>query len=94
MRWQEVEESPALYPAARLVRFDKLSRLPENLTDAACGLAIGGGFGGRQLYKDHDEAIFYATARWSSTPSPSLVPEGRTSSTGRSSSSSWPAARA
>ncbi len=30
-------------------------------TDAACGLATGGGFGGRQLYSDHDEAIFNAT---------------------------------
>jgi hypothetical protein len=43
------------------VCFDNLSRLPEDLADAACRLATGGGFGGRQLYSDHDEAIFYAT---------------------------------
>ena len=41
--------------------FDILSRLPEDLADAACRLATGGGFGGRQLYSDHDEAIFDAT---------------------------------
>jgi putative DNA primase/helicase len=44
-----------------LVCFDNLSRLPEELADAACRLASGGGFGGRQLYGDHDEAIFDAT---------------------------------
>jgi hypothetical protein len=43
------------------VCFDNLSRLPEELADAACRLATGGGFGGRQLYSDHDEAIFDAT---------------------------------
>ena len=36
--------------------------LPENLADAAaCRLATGGGFGGRQVYSDHGEAIFDAT---------------------------------
>ena len=40
---------------------DNLSHLPEKLADAACRLATGGGFGGRQLYSDHDEAIFDAT---------------------------------
>jgi hypothetical protein len=43
------------------VCFDNLSHLPEELADAACRLATGGGFGGRQLYSDHDEAIFDAT---------------------------------
>jgi hypothetical protein len=38
-----------------------LSHLPEQLADAACRLATGGGFGGRELYSDHDEAIFDAT---------------------------------
>jgi hypothetical protein len=38
-----------------------LSQLPEELADAACRLATGGGFGGRELYSDHDEAIFDAT---------------------------------
>src|SRR5262249_6872751 len=32
-----------------------------DLADAACRLATGGGFGGRQLYSDYDEAIFDAT---------------------------------
>lgn len=40
--------------------FDNLSRLPEDLADAACRLATGGGFGGRQIYSDHDEDIFDA----------------------------------
>jgi hypothetical protein len=43
------------------VCFENLSRLPEDLADAACRLATGSGFGGRQLYSDHDEAIFDAT---------------------------------
>jgi hypothetical protein len=38
-----------------------LSHLPDELADAACRLATGGGFGGRELYSDHDEAIFDAT---------------------------------
>jgi hypothetical protein len=53
-----------LVAAARnswLVCFDNLSHLPEELADAACRLATGGGFGGRELYSDHDEAIFDAT---------------------------------
>jgi putative DNA primase/helicase len=53
-----------LVAAARnswIVCFDNLSHLPEELADAACRLATGGGFGGRELYSDHDEAIFDAT---------------------------------
>jgi len=38
-----------------------LSHLPEELADGACSLATGGGFGGRELYSDHDQAIFDAT---------------------------------
>ena len=41
-----------------LVCFDNLSHLSEELADAACRLATGGGFGGRELYRDHDEAVF------------------------------------
>ena len=44
-----------------IVCFDNLSHLPDELADAACRLATGGGFGGRELYSDHDEAIFDAT---------------------------------
>ncbi len=44
-----------------IVCFDNLSHLPEELADAACRLATGGGFGGRELYSDDDEAIFDAT---------------------------------
>ena len=54
-----------LVAAARnpwLVCFDNLSHLPEELADAACRLATGGGFGGRELYSDHlEEAVFDAT---------------------------------
>jgi hypothetical protein len=35
--------------------------LPQDLADAACRLATGGGFGGRELYSDFDEAVFDAT---------------------------------
>ena len=40
---------------------DNLRHLPEELADAACRLTTGDGFGGRELYIDHDEAIFDAT---------------------------------
>ena len=40
--------------------FDNLSHLPDELADAACRLATGGGFGGRELYSDHDQAVFDA----------------------------------
>jgi hypothetical protein len=53
-----------LVAAARnswLVCFDNLSHLPEELADAACRLTTGGGFGGRELYSDHEEAVFDAT---------------------------------
>src|SRR6202521_4969794 len=38
----------------------ELSKTQE-LADAACRLATGGGFGGRELYSGHDEAVFDAT---------------------------------
>ena len=58
---REVRDLIAAARNSWLVSFDNLSRLPEELADAACRLATGGGFGGRQLYSDHDEAIFDAT---------------------------------
>jgi hypothetical protein len=58
---REVRDLTAAAQNSWLVCFDNLSRLPEDLADAACRLATGGGFGGRQLYSDHDEAIFDAT---------------------------------
>src|SRR6266478_982577 len=58
---REVRDLIAATRNSWLVCFDNLSRLPEDLADAACRLATGGGFGGRQLYSDHDEAIFDAT---------------------------------
>jgi hypothetical protein len=58
---REVRDLTAAARNSWLVCFDNLSRLPEELADAACRLATGGGFGGRQLYSDHDEAIFNAT---------------------------------
>ena len=58
---REVRDLTAAARNSWLVCFDNLSRLPEDLADAACRLATGGGFGGRKLYSDHDEAIFDAT---------------------------------
>ncbi|HVB81599.1 MAG TPA: hypothetical protein VNE82_16835 [Candidatus Binataceae bacterium] len=58
---REVRDLVAAARNSWLVCFDNLSRLPEELADAACRLATGGGFGGRELYSDHDEAVFDAT---------------------------------
>jgi hypothetical protein len=46
---REVRDLTAAARNSWLVCFDNLSRLPEDLADAACRLATGGGFGGRQL---------------------------------------------
>lgn len=58
---REVRDMIAAARNSWIVCFDNLSHLPEDLADAACRLATGGGFGGRELYSDHDEAIFDAT---------------------------------
>src|SRR5271166_3495681 len=58
---REVRDLIAAARNSWIVCFDNLSHLPEDLADAACRLATGGGFGGRELYSDHDEAIFDAT---------------------------------
>jgi hypothetical protein len=58
---REVRDLTAAARNSWLLCFDNLSRLPEDLADAACRLATGGGFGGRELYSDHDEAVFDAT---------------------------------
>ncbi|MGO9607105.1 MAG: hypothetical protein ACLQAT_27560 [Candidatus Binataceae bacterium] len=58
---REVRDLTAAARNSWIVCFDNLSHLPDELADAACRLATGGGFGGRQLYSDHDEAIFDAT---------------------------------
>jgi hypothetical protein len=58
---REVRDLTAAARNSWIVCFDNLSHLPEQLADAACRLATGGGFGGRELYSDHDEAIFDAT---------------------------------
>src|SRR5260370_18638481 len=58
---REVRDLIAAARNSWIVCFDNLSQLPEELADAACRLATGGGFGGRGLYSDHDEAIFDAT---------------------------------
>src|ERR1700746_2043381 len=55
---REVRDLTAAARNSWLVCFDNLSRLPEELADAACRLATGGGFGGRELYSDHEEAVF------------------------------------
>jgi hypothetical protein len=58
---REVRDLIAAARNSWVVCFDNLSHLPEDLADAACRLATGGGFGGRELYSDHDEATFDAT---------------------------------
>jgi hypothetical protein len=58
---REVRDLIAAARNSWIVCFDNLSRLPEELADAACRLATGGGFRGRQLYSDHDQALFDAT---------------------------------
>jgi len=58
---REVRDLTAAARNSWIVCFDNLSHLPEELADAACRLATGSGFAGRELYSDHDEAIFDAT---------------------------------
>jgi hypothetical protein len=58
---REVRDLTAAARNSWLVCFDNLSHLPDELADAACRLATGGGFGGRELYTNHDEAVFDAT---------------------------------
>jgi hypothetical protein len=58
---REVRDLTAAARNSWIVCFDNLSHLPDELADAACRLATGGGFGGRELYSDHDQAIFDAT---------------------------------
>lgn len=43
-----------------IVSFDNMSWVPPTLSDGLCRLSTGGGLGGRQLYTDHDEAVFDA----------------------------------
>ncbi len=42
------------------VGFDNISRLSDQMSDALCTIATGGGFSARQLYSDDDEKIFQA----------------------------------
>ena len=58
---REVRDLTAAAKNSWLVCFDNLSHLSDEFADAACRLATGGGFGGRELYSDHDEAVFDAT---------------------------------
>jgi hypothetical protein len=43
-----------------VLAFDNLSSIPSGLSDTLCRLASGGSFAVRQLYTDHDEALFDA----------------------------------
>lgn len=43
-----------------VMAFDNISKISEWLADAMCRLATGTGLGGRELYTDHDEAVFEA----------------------------------
>jgi hypothetical protein len=58
---REVRDLVAAARNSWIVCFDNVSRLPDDFADAACRLATGGGFGGRELFSDHDEAVFDAT---------------------------------
>jgi hypothetical protein len=58
---REVRDLVAAARNSWQVCFDNLSHLPQDLADAACRLVTGGGFGGRELYGDFDEAVFDAT---------------------------------
>jgi hypothetical protein len=60
-----------------LLELRYLRHLPDELADAACRLAIGG-FGSRDLYSDHDEAIFDATRPLMLSAMPDLAPRGPT----------------
>jgi hypothetical protein len=42
-----------------LLAFDNVSSIPNDLSDAFCGLSTGGGFGKRALYTDRSEQVFY-----------------------------------
>lgn len=66
-----------------IVCFDNLSNLPDDLADAACRLATGGGFGGRELYSDYDAAVFDATRPLVFNSIPDLGAARPTRSTGR-----------
>jgi hypothetical protein len=44
-----------------LLAFDNLSALSDEMSDALCRLATGGGLGTRKVYTNADEAIFQAT---------------------------------
>ena len=57
---REVRDLIAAARNSWIVCFDNLSHLPDELADAACRLATGGGFGGRQLYSDQDQVVFDA----------------------------------
>ena len=57
---REVRDLTAAARNSWLVCFDNLGRLPEDLADAACRLATGGGFGGPQLYSAARPLVFKA----------------------------------
>lgn len=44
-----------------VLAYDNLSRVPNDLSDALCRLATGGGFATRQLYENDEETILEAT---------------------------------
>src|SRR5271155_1274262 len=58
---REVRDLIAAARNSWIVCFDNLSHLPEELADAACRLATGGGVGRREHYSDYDETDFYRT---------------------------------
>ena len=55
--YPEVRHLTAVAKGLWPVCFDSVSRLSDELADAACRPATGGSFGGGELYSGHDEAV-------------------------------------
>ncbi len=58
---REIRDIIAATRNAHTLVFDNVSKIPDEISDAICCLSTGGGFGGRTLYTDYDEAVFTAT---------------------------------
>ena len=57
---RETRDIVAATRNAHTLVFDNLSKIPAEISDGICALSTGGGFGGRALYTDNDEATFTA----------------------------------
>jgi hypothetical protein len=57
---REIRDIVAATRNAHVLAFDNVSKIAGEISDAICCLSTGGGFGGRALYTDNDEAVFTA----------------------------------